>query len=265
MRYSLCSYSLHRTVEAGEMDVFGYNQFCREAGFTQLDPWNVHIERAVGDRGYLAELQASAADAGLPYGCIAVDGAHMYEASAAAREENRRRRFRWLEIAAELGAAQVRMDAGGRGESLDEILPLVVEGYKEIIARAQPLGIEIIIENHWGPTNHPDAMRRLLDATPGLGLLYDSFNWPQGTHARAWREFAGDARLTHFKTFRFDAAGNEPDWDIAAVVRLLQAAGYQGAWGIESTPDDGDELGAATKTLALLKRILDDQSSATTN
>lgn len=264
-RYSLCSYSLHRTVADGKLDVFGYNRFCRQTGFTQLDPWNVHIERAYDDEGYLAELKASAADVDLPFGCIAVDGAHMYEPSTEGREENRRRRYRWLEIAAALGAAQVRMDAGGRSESLDEILPLVVEGYNDIIARAAPLGIEIIIENHWGPTNHPDAMRRLLHAVPGLGLLYDSYNWPQATHDRAWREFAGDASLTHFKTFRFDAEGNEPDWDIPAVIRLLQAAGYQGAWGIESTPIDGDELGAATKTLALLKRVLNDQSSATNN
>lgn len=260
MRYSLCSYSLHRTVEAGEMDVFGYNRLCKEAGFTQLDPWNVHIERAYDDRGYLAELKASAADVGLPFGCIAVDGAHMYEPGAEERAENRRRRYRWLEIAAELGAEQLRLDAGGRDETLDEILPLVVEGYRDMIERAAPLGVEIIIENHWGPTNHPDAMRRLLDATPGLGLLYDSYNWPQGTHQRAWREFAGDASLTHFKSFHFDAAGNEPDWDIPGLVRLLQDAGYSGAWGIESTPEDGDEIGAAVKTLALLKRSLGDQA-----
>jgi sugar phosphate isomerase/epimerase len=181
----------------------------------------------------------------------------MYESSASARAENQRHRYRWLEIAAELGAEQLRIDAGGHNETLDEILPIVVEGYKDIIARAQPLGVEIIIENHWGPTNHPDAMRRLLDAVPGLGLLFDSNNWPEGTHTRAWPEFAGDASLTHFKTFTFDAEGNEPNWDIPGLIRLLQDAGYQGAWGIESTPDDGDELGAAKKTLELLKRSLE--------
>ena len=168
MRYSLCSYSLHQTVEAGKMDAFGYNRFCKEAGFTQLDPWNVHIERAYDDSGYLAELKAAGADVGLPYGCIAVDGAHIYEPSAEATRQNQRRRYRWLEIAVELGAEQLRIDAGGsRDQTLDAILPIVVEGYKDIIARAQQQGVEIIIENHWGPTNDPDAMRRLLNAVPG--------------------------------------------------------------------------------------------------
>jgi sugar phosphate isomerase/epimerase len=261
MRYSLCSYSLHRTVDAGKMDAFGYNRFCKEAGFTQLDPWNAHIARAYDDNGYLAELKASGAELGLPYGCIAVDGAHIYEPSAAARAENQRHRYRWLEIAAELDAEQLRIDAGGHDERFDDILPIIVEGYNDIIARARPLGVEIIIENHWGPSNHPDTMRRLLDAVPGLGLLFDSNNWPEGTHDRAWPEFVHDVRLTHFKTFRFDSNGNEPDWDIPAMIRLLQEAGYQGAWGIESTPDDGDESGAARKSLALLKRTLEGAST----
>jgi len=259
MRYSLCSYSLHRTVEAGRMDLFGYFNFCKEAGYTQLDPWNMHLQRAYDDNGFLAEVKAAAAETGLPMGCIAVDGAHIFEPSAEVREENRRRRYRWLEIAHELGAEQLRIDAGGREQTLEEIFDIVVEGYKDIIARAQPLNVEILIENHWGPTNHPDAMHRLFAAVPGLGLLFDSYNWPQGTHERAWQECGQYARLTHFKTFSFDADGNESEWDLARLVGLLQEAGYRGAWGIESTPYDGDEIGAARKSIALLKRILGEQ------
>ena len=257
MRYSLCSYSLHRTFAAGQMDIFGYIQFCKAAGFTQLDPWMEHIEASYHDDAYLVQVKAAAIAAGLPFGCLAVDGAHMYEPTEAARAENQERRYRWLEVATVLGATQMRVDVGGREESWEEIAPIVIAGYQDIIARAQPLGVEIIIENHWGPTNHPDVMYKLLDAVPGLGLLFDSYNWPAGTHARAWLDYAKYARLTHFKTFRFDAAGNEPDWDIPGVIRLLQGAGYTGCWGIESTPDDGDEQAAALKTLALLRRTLE--------
>ncbi|MBK8795023.1 MAG: TIM barrel protein [Anaerolineales bacterium] len=150
MRYSLCSYSLHRTVAAGQMDLFGYFRFCQEAGYTQLDPWNEHIKQAYDDNGFLAEVKAAAAETGLPMGCIAVDGAHIYEPTPEGRELNRARRYRWLEIAHELGAEQLRIDAGGRDQTLDEIFDVVVEGYKDIISRAQAQGVEIIIENHWG-------------------------------------------------------------------------------------------------------------------
>jgi sugar phosphate isomerase/epimerase len=207
------------------MDLFGYFRFCKEAGFTQLDPWNAHLQQAYTDNGFLAEVKAAAAETGLPMGCIAVDGAHIYEPSEAARTENRARRFRWLEIAAALGAEQLRIDAGGRDQTFDEIFDVAVEGYQEIIALAQPLGVEIIIENHWGPSNHPDAIQRLLAAAPGLGLLFDSYNWPKGLHEQAWRDCVRYARLTHFKTFSFDAQGFEPEWDLPRLIWMLQDSG----------------------------------------
>ena len=37
MRYGICSYSLRRTFERGDMDIFSYITWCKEAGFTQLD------------------------------------------------------------------------------------------------------------------------------------------------------------------------------------------------------------------------------------
>ena len=258
MRYSLCSYSLHRTVDAGQMDLFGYFRFCQETGYTQLDPWNHHLQRGYDDRGYLAEVKAAAADTGLSMGCLAVDGAHIFEPTLEGIEQNRKRRFRWLEIAQELGAEQLRIDAGGREERLAEIFAIVVDGYREIVDLARPLGIEIVVENHWGPTNHPDAIRQLLDAVPGLGLLFDSSNWPPGTHEQGWRDCVRYARLTHFKTFSFDAEGNEPEWDLPRLIGLLQRAGYSGAWGVESTPYDGDEIGAARRSIELLRRVLDD-------
>ncbi len=193
----------------------------------------------------------------MPFGCIAVDGAHIYEPTAEARAKNREVAYRWLDISQYLGAKQVRIDAGGRNIAAEEIFDIVVDGYKDIVARAQKQGLEVVIENHWGPFQHPDNLYKLLEAVPGLGLLFDSYNWPPGTQERAWNEYAKYARITHFKTFSFDENGNDPEQDIAKVIGILQKAGYNGCWGIESTPKDGNEVEAATKTLALLKRILE--------
>lgn len=258
MEYSLCSYSFHRTAAAGKLDVFDYIRYCKDAGFTQLDPWMKHIEAGYADDSYLDQVKAAGDQVGLPFGCIAVDGAHIYEPTAEGRAANRERAYRWIDIAAYLGANQVRIDAGGRNnETADEIFDIVVDGYKDIVAYAQPKDVEIVIENHWGPFKDPDNLERLLKAVPGLGLLFDSYNWPEGTHERAWRQHAQYARITHFKTFEFDANGNDPTQDIAGVIAILQQAGYNGVWGIESCPHDGDEVTAATKTLALLKRLLE--------
>jgi sugar phosphate isomerase/epimerase len=258
MEYSLCSYSFHRTAAAGQIDIFGYIDYNKAAGFTQLDPWMKHLEAGYADDSFIDRAKAAGDAVGLPFGCIAVDGAHIYEPTEEARQTNRQRAYRWIDIAERLGATQVRIDAGGRNnETADEIFDLVVDGYKEIIAYAQPKGLEIVIENHWGPFKDPDNLERLLQATPGLGLLFDSYNWPEGTHERAWVQHAKYASITHFKTFQFNEQGEDPTQEIPKVIGLLKDAGYNGTWGIESTPNDGDEIAAATKTLAWLKRILE--------
>ena len=64
------------------------------------------------------------------------------------------------------------------------------------------------------------------------------------------------ARLTHFKTYSFHSQGNEPPVDLPKAFRILLDSGFDGVWGIESVPDDGDEEGAAVKTLALMRREL---------
>jgi hypothetical protein len=43
MRYSLCSYSLHRTVAAGKMDVFGYGAAKTLPGIAHLLRYNIVI------------------------------------------------------------------------------------------------------------------------------------------------------------------------------------------------------------------------------
>ena len=91
------------------------------------------------------------------------------------------------------------------------------------------------------------------DLNPGRPDIEQRFKDVSG----AYNLLSDPEKRGRFDRGEIDANGNEPNWDIPGVIRLLQQAGYQGAWGIESTPDDGDELGAAQKTLALLKHCLE--------
>ena len=255
-QFSICSYSFRRSFESGAMDYRGYVAFNQRHGFTQLDPWMKHLEPALQDRAWLADAKRMAEDAGLPYGCIAVDGGHMYEEDTAQRAECRETALRWLEIAAALDAPQMRIDSGGPEALTDEVFEIIVEGYNELIPAARSAGVEILVENHWGPTKFAENTVRLLKEVEGLGLLFDTNNWAEGTQERAWQLCAPYARLTHFKTFSFDSQGDDPSVDLGKACNILKENGYSGVWGIESTPVDGDEEGAAEKTLALLQRAL---------
>ena len=272
---SICSYSFQRLLEAGQQDVFQYISDCHTLGCTQLDLWNGHLPSLLDDESrlpssftpeyaqlspaemdYLARIKAAADHAGLPFGCLAVDGAHIYEPSAEARQAQQIKAYRWLNIAEQLGAQQIRIDSGGPPEMPEAVLETIVTGYKDLIKRANEKGIEVVIENHWGASRIPENVVRILEAVPGLGLLFDTGNWPDELRETGWTQCARYARATHLKTYAFDAEGNETTVDIPRAMRILQEAGYQGSWGIESVPRQGDEYEAAKKSVALVRRVL---------
>jgi len=275
MELSLCSYSFHRLLEAGGHDVFQYISDCHTLGCTQLDLWNGHLpsllddqarspssftpeysQLSAGEMEYLGRIISAADAAGLPFGCLAVDGAHIYEASPEARQANQIKADRWLNIAGQLSAQQIRIDSGGTPEMPEEMLEVIVRGYNDLLPRAGEKGIEVLMENHWGASRIPENVVRILEAVPGLGLLFDTGNWPDDMRETGWTRCARYARATHLKTSAFDAEGNETTVDIPRAMRLLQEAGYQGSWGIESVPRQGDEYEAAKKSIALVHRVL---------
>jgi sugar phosphate isomerase/epimerase len=277
MELSICSYSFHRMLEAGKQDVFQYIRDCRDLGCTQLDLWNGHLPSLLDDEkhpqgpssftpayaqlsaaelDYLARIKATAEDAGLPFGCLAVDGAHIYESTPEARQANQIKAYRWLNIAEQLSPGQIRIDSGGTPDMADEMLEIIVKGYDDLIPRARDKGIEVVIENHWGASRVPENVIRILEAVPALGLLFDTGNWPEGMREKGWQMCARFARATHIKTFAFDAEGNETTVDIPRAIHILQETGYQGSWGIESVPRQGDEVEAAKRSIALVRRVL---------
>jgi len=274
MNISICSFSFHRLLSAGRQDIFQYIDDCKALGCTQLDPWNAHLSKIQdlsqvlhagsnpgqsqyltgADDDYLLQIKAAAEKAGLPFGCIAVDGAHIYEETEEARQRNRAKAYRWIDIAGKLGASQIRIDAGGPEQLTDEIFRIIVEGYQDLIQRGQQAGVEIIMENHWGPSQQPDNVVRIMEALPDLGLLFDSWNWAHGKQGDGWLKCAKYARLTHIKTFVFTEDGQELTQNIPAFCKLLVDSGYKGCWGVESVPADGNEIEGARKTIELIKR-----------
>lgn len=270
---AICSYSFHRLLAAGKQDIFQYIKDCKSLGCTQLDPWNAHLvhpddRQAVGhdpresghlvppDREYVRRIKAAADEAGLPFGCIAVDGAHIYDASEETMRTNRERAYRWIEVGRALEASSLRIDSGGTEELPDEQLAIVVAGFNDLIPRARDAGMTILIENHWGPSAVPKNLIRILEAVPGLGLLLDSFNWKYTKQTGGWLTCAKYAKATHIKTFAFTDDGEELTCNVRGFVNLLQNSGYSGVWGIESVPYDGDEMGAARKTISLIKKYV---------
>ena len=255
MQCSVMTYSFRRTFERGDMDIFGCIDFCQTHGLEVLEPWNRHLPQAETNAVWTKQVQQAAGEAGVAGGCLAIDGGHIFDDSPAERKQLRDNAYHWLDAAANCRAPQVRIDAGGPEDMPEPAFEIIVEGFVDLVSRAKSLGIEVLTENHWGPTKNPDNTLRLLDAVPGLGLLFDSHNWEAERRAEAWQRTAHLAKALHIKTFKFDEDGNEPDENLEECFGHLTRTGYDGVWGIESVPDDGDEAAAVLKTRALITRL----------
>jgi sugar phosphate isomerase/epimerase len=273
--FSVASWSFHRLLEAGKQDMFQYIVDCKDLGCTQLDPWNGHLASLVQEDkalkagsnplqpsfspeslAYVAEVKAAAGSAGMPFSCLAVDGAYVYEPTPELRQINRAAAYRWLDIARQLGASQMRVDSGGTADLPDDMFEIIVEGLQDIVQHGREFGVEVVIENHWGASNVPDNVIRMIKAVDGLGLLFDSGNFAPGTQEQGWTLCTPYARSVHIKTFAFDSDGNETTVDIPRLIRMLVEAGYKGCWGVESVPEEGDEIAVARMSLDLIRRTL---------
>ncbi|MCQ6557547.1 sugar phosphate isomerase/epimerase family protein [Paenibacillus mendelii] len=275
MEISVCSFSFHRLLAAGKQDMFQYIQDSKKLGCTHLEPWNAHLANidqgqdvlhagsnpqqshhlTAMDDDYLDRVKAAADEAGLPFGCIAVDGAHIYEQEIEARERNRAKAYRWISIAERLGASHIRIDSGGPEAPDDQAFEVIAKGYEDVIQRAHDSGVKVVVENHWGPTRFPDQLVKLLEAVPKLKLLLDSWNWAPGKQAEGWLKCAKYAEATHIKTFHFTDEGQELTQNIPAFIKLLKSNGFHGIWGVESVPADGDEIEGARRTIELIQRF----------
>ena len=277
MQLGICSFSFHRLLAAGKQDIFRFILDCKELGCTQLDPWNAHLSvirtgdsilqagrnphqsqnfLSAADEDYIEKVRQAAAAAKMPWGTIAVDGAHIYEPTEDGRKANRARAYRWIDVAARLGAKQIRIDAGGPEDMPPDIFAIIQAGYRDIIDKAAEHKIQVLFENHFGPSVIPDNCVKLLENIDGLGFLLDTHNWKAGQRDQGRQKLARFANATHIKTLEWDSDGNEVNENAPDAIRLLLDAGYKGAWGIESVPRDGDEYGGCRKTIALIKRFV---------
>ncbi len=230
MNVSVLSYSFRGLLGSGEMDVFGYLETCRyRYGLGLADIWNGFIEST--DADYLRKVRNALDERELALADLCVDQAHIWEDDPASRERNHANACAHLNAADILGARFVRIDAGSRGDAwTDEQFDHIVERYKEYAAYAHDHGFKAGIENHWGPERDWDKLKRVHDAVghPGFGVSCHFGGWAGSDEevAQADRDVAAIVSHTHI-------AWNVCQGDVAATLKPLWDAGYEGAYSVE--------------------------------
>lgn len=250
-------------IRRGELEPLDFPAFARERfGIGIVEYVNSFYASRTDDANWVPELARRASASGVASRLIMCDGLGMVgDPDAGARAAAVRAHERWMDIAAALGCMAIRVNARSAGDA-DEQLKLCADGLRALCAAARTRQLRVLVENHGGLSCDGAWVARLMRAVsmPGCGTLPDfgNFTCADGTVAdryagvEAMMPWAGAVSA---KSGSFDAAGNETAIDYPRMMRIVRAAGYWGAIGVEYEGKALGEIEGIEATKSLLLRL----------
>lgn len=208
------------------------------------------------DPARIASVRAALDAAGVRLLTLPIDLGDFGGAGPDERAADEARTIEWFNIARELGARFVRVNAGTPGSTLDAgARPALVETLQRLGDKANELGLTLLVENHGGTSSDPVFLASLLDevGSDRLGLLLDVGNLEplvSLSNARFSNADVDDtgldfeplyesiaalapyAKLVHAKSVD-PASDGRPLPDLARAFSILADAGYAGDVSIE--------------------------------
>lgn len=264
---SLAGWSLHKTIGAGEgktpmleMPKIARQEF--DIGGIEL----VSTMLASTEQTYLDELAKNAADNDVTILLIMIDGqGNIGSESESDRAEAVTNHKKWIDIANGFGCHSIRMNWGGAPKDTMEkpdVLAALVERsapfFRQLCEYGDRKDINVIIENHWGPSSYPRAMKLLMGAVdhPRFGTLPDFGNFPDDVDKYDAIDFLMNyAKAVSAKCYDFDdVTGMETTLDYPRLIEICCGKhGYNGYIGIEY---EGPRL-SEYEGIAACKKLLD--------
>ncbi len=268
-RISLAEWSLHRALNAGEMENLDFPRMAREEyGIEGVEYVNSFFKDRARDQVYLRELKTRCDDVGVRSLLIMCDGeGAIGDPDPAARTRAVENHFRWVEAARFLGCHSIRVNA--QSEGTPEVQrDLAADGLRRLAEFADPQGLNVLVENHWGLSSNGAWLASVMEAVdhPRCGTLPDFGNFPHGPDYPAQErydryqgvtELMPYAKAVSAKSHVFDDQGNESEIDFFRMARIVLDAGYRGWLGIEYEGTQLSEPDGIQATKALLERVRD--------
>jgi L-ribulose-5-phosphate 3-epimerase len=269
-KLSLAEWSFHRALFSGKLDHLDLVAKANDLGLDGVEYVNVFFKDRARDKLYLGEMKKRCRENGVPSLLIMIDD----EGNLGDPDEKGRLRAvenhgRWLEAAAYLGCHSIRVntesapwEARSPTAFPEDATKLVADGVRRLCEIADPLGLNVVMENHGGISSNGRWLSKVVETVghPRCGTLPDFGNFDLGggktyDRYRGVREMMPHARAVSAKSYDFDTQGNETRIDFRRMMKIVVDAGYHAHVGIEY---EGDRLGeeeGVLKTRDLLLRI----------
>jgi len=257
-KISLAQWSLHRELQSGKLDHLDFARVARlDFGLDAVEYVNQFFMDKAKAPGYLAEMNRRAADAGVYQHLIMCDGeGRLGDPDTKARQVAVENHRKWIEAAKTLGCATIRVNAASEG-AFEEQQKLAADGLRRLCEIADPLAIDVIVENHGGLSSNGKwlvGVMRLVDHRR-CGTLPDFGNFYEYDRYQGVTELMPFAKAVSAKSHAFDAQGGETAIDYFRMMRIVTAAGYHSWVGIEYEGDTLPEREGVRATLKLLQKV----------
>jgi sugar phosphate isomerase/epimerase len=241
-KISLAEWSLHKALFAKQLDNLDFPKIARETyGIEGVEFVNQFFKDKAHDSAYLKELKTRANDQGVTCVLIMIDG----EGDLSAKDDAKRTQAvenhkKWVDAAAALGCHSIRVNTGSNYSAHD--VSAAADGCGRLVDYGAANKINIICENHGGPSSNPDALLALIRAVnkPEFGTLPDFGNFPKKKGGEyeidiydAIARMMPYAKGVSAKSYDFGPDGNEVALDYARILKIVTDAGYHGFVGIE--------------------------------
>jgi sugar phosphate isomerase/epimerase len=271
-KISLAEWSLHRTLQAGELDNLDFPATAKnDFGIEAVEYVNQFFRDKAEDAQYLNELKQRCSDLGVTSVLIMIDGeGQLGHLDDNKRKEAVEKHYKWVGAAKELGCHSIRVNVAGAG-SYEEVQKAAIDGLGMLSEFGRKAGIGVIVENHGGFSSNGDWLSEVMRQVnnPYCGTLPDLGNFcikarfenRQRICEEQFDPYKGTELLIPYakgisaKTHVFDAEGNETEIDYLRIMKVVKDAGFTGYVGIEYEGSELSEPDGIKATKKLLEKV----------
>ena len=210
-------------------------------GIEAVEFVNQFFKDKAHDDAYLKDLKKRADDQGVTCVLIMIDGeGDLSTPNTDERMKSVENHKKWVDAASALGCHSIRVNTGSNYSPTD--VTTAADGCGRLAEYGASHKINIICENHGGPSSNPDALLALMKAVgkDNFGTLPDFGNFPRDKQGRfeidvydAIARMMPYAKGVSAKSYNFDNQGREVELDYARILKIVTDAGYHGHVGIE--------------------------------
>ena len=256
-RVSLAAYSVRKALSSGEMDLFGFIDWCADLGLDGAELTSYYFKEGF-DKSYLHRLKLRAFGSGVTISGTAVRN-NFCLPPGSERDKNIRHVKAWIDHSVEFFAPHIRIFAGDvpTGVGKGTAIGWVADAIQEVLEHAEKRGVVIGLENHGGVTARADDLLSICRAVgdhPWFGVNLDTGNFR--THSYA--ELAMVAPLAVNVQIKAQVSGDNGDRvpaDYNKIAYILSDVDYKGWVALEY--EAVDPLTEIPKHLKQLKQLFE--------